>query len=211
VKELIMRTKTMWMAVVLTLAFGFAALLRAEEAKDAKDAKKAPTQEEMMAAMMKSATPGPEHQKLKTLEGKFAADVTAIDPSGKEDKSTGTMKNEMILGGRYLKQDYSGTMMGMPFHGGGLIGYDNMKKKYTMLWVDEMSTQMMVSEGTLDESAKTITMMCTMDCPADNTKKNIKEVVTLTDEDHHTLDMYEVAADGKETKCLSIKYTRVKE
>jgi len=91
-----MRTWT-WIAM-LSLAFGLTALLRAE---DTKDTAKKPTQEEMMAAMMKAATPGPEHQKLKMMEGKFTADVTATDPaSGKEEKSTGSMTNTMILGGR---------------------------------------------------------------------------------------------------------------
>ena len=201
-----MRT-TMWVAV-LAVMFGLAAsaLVRAE------DAKKAPSAEEQMAAMMKAATPGPEHAMLKTLEGKWTADVTATDPaSGKEEKSTGAMKNQMILGGRYLKQDYSGSMMGMPFHGGGLVGYDNVKKKYTMLWVDEMSTQMMMSEGTFDESAKKLTTMCTIDCPGDMGKKTFKQVVTMTDDDHHAYEMYEVAADGKENKVLTIKYTRARE
>jgi len=199
------------MSVVMTLAlvFGLGARLRAAE--EAASAKKAPSQEEMMAAMMKAATPGPEHAKLKSLEGNWTADVTAMDPSGKEEKSTGTMKNEMILGGRYLKQDYSGTMMGMPFKGGGLVGYDNVKKKYTMLWVDEMSTQMMISEGTFDESAKTLTTTCSMVCPGDDAKKNFKQVVTMTDEDHHAYDMFEVMSDGKENKVLTIKYTRAKE
>ena len=47
--------------------------------------------------------------------------------------------------------------------------------------------------------------------PMDNTKKTMKQVVTMTDEDHHTFEMYDVAPDGKETKGLTIKYTRVKE
>jgi hypothetical protein len=204
-------TKMMTGILTLAVAFGLVALVRAaEEGATAASAKKAPSQEEAMAAMMKAAAPGPEHQKLKIMEGDFKAEVTAMSPDGKEEKSTGTTHNEMILGGRYLKNEYSGTMMGTPFKGGGLMGYDNMKKKYVMVWVDEMSTQMMMSEGSLDESAKTITTTCAVDCPIDNTKKNIKQVFTLTDEDHHNFDLYEVGADGKETKMLTIKYTRTK-
>ena len=47
----------------------------------------------------------------------------------KDEKSSGTMHNEMILGDRFLKQEYEGTMMGMPFHGGGLVGYDNVNQR----------------------------------------------------------------------------------
>src|SRR5947207_1832195 len=93
------------LAITMTLTFGLTALLRGE---DAKKATPPANQAEMMAAMMKAAAPGPEHQKLKAMEGKFTADVTAMDPmTNKEEKSTGTMTSTMILGGRYLKQDYN--------------------------------------------------------------------------------------------------------
>ena len=171
-----------------------------------------PNQAQMMAEMMKLAAPGPYHEKLKAFVGKWTADVTTtMMPGGPEEKSTGMMTNEMILGDRYLKQNYEGTMMKMPFRGGGIVGYDNVKKKYTSLWVDEMSTQMMIAEGTMDESAKTITMSSTFDCPMDNAKHTMRQVITMVDDDHHTYEMFDTGPDGKETKALTIKYTRAKE
>jgi len=171
----------------------------------------AAAQAKMMEQMMKLAAPGPEHEKLKAMVGKWKADVTVIMPGAPEEKSTGTMNNEMIMGGRYLYQTYEGTMMKMPFKGGGVVGYDNVKKKYVSVWIDEMSTQIMMSEGTMDESAKTITMTAAVDCPMDNSKHTMRQVVTMTDDDHHTYEMFDTGPDGKETKCLTIKYTRVKE
>ena len=41
-------------------------------------------------------------------------------------------------------------MMGMPFTGHGMRGYDNVSGKYWSTWNDSMSTGMMVSEGTCD-------------------------------------------------------------
>jgi hypothetical protein len=38
-------------------------------------------------------------------------------------------KNEMIMGGRYLMGSYKGEMMGMPFEGYSMTGYDNAAKK----------------------------------------------------------------------------------
>ena len=40
---------------------------------------------------------------------------------------------------------------------------------------------------------------------------SINRVVTLSDEDHHTYEMFDTGPDGKESKVLTIKYTRVKE
>src|SRR5262245_4292578 len=128
-----------WMIVGVVVAVGLA---RAAEEK--KPAAAAPSQEQMMAAMMKAAAVGPEHEKLKAMEGKFDAEVSAFEsPGGPAEKSKGVSTSALILGGRYLKIDYSGTMGPMPFHGFGLFGYDNTKKKYVSLWADEMSTSMM--------------------------------------------------------------------
>ena len=49
----------------------------------------------------------------------------------------------MILGGRYLEQRYEGTMMGQPFSGIGVTGFDNYKKKFVSTWVDSMGTAIM--------------------------------------------------------------------
>jgi hypothetical protein len=147
----------------------------------------APSQEQMMAALMKSAAVGPEHERLKAMAGKFDADVSAFEaPGGPAEKSKGVATNELILGGRYLKSDYAGTMGNMPFKGMGLFGYDNMKKKYITLWIDEMSTQMQLSEGTADASGKVITVSGAFDSPMDSAKHTMKQVWTIADNDHHT-------------------------
>src|SRR5262249_3588908 len=132
-------------------------------------------------------------------------------PGGPAEKSKGVSTNALILGGRYLKIDYSGTMGPMPFHGFGLFGYDNTKKKYVSLWADEMGTSMMISEGTADASGKAITVSGPYDSPMDGAKHTMKQVWTLADNDHHSYEAWDSGADGKEMKILEIKYTRVKE
>ena len=41
-------------------------------------------------------------------------------------------------------------MMGTPFTGHGMTGYDNVTGKYWSTWTDSMSTGIMVSEGSCD-------------------------------------------------------------
>jgi hypothetical protein len=198
--------------LIAVAAVGLGGLFAFAQEK-AQDKPKAPTQEEMMAAMMKAAALGPEHAVLKSMAGKFNAAVEAYEAPGMPpEKSKGTANNELILGGRYLKDDYSGTIMGnMPFHGMGLFGFDNTKKKYVTLWIDEMSTQMQISEGTADSSGKVITVSGPYDCPMDNTKHTMKQVWTITDDDHHTMEAWDIGPDGKENKMLTIAYTRAKD
>jgi hypothetical protein len=53
--------------------------------------------------------------------------------------------------------------MGQPFHGIGFTGYDNLKKKYVMSWMDNAATGIMYSEGTYDPATKTFTYVG--ECP----------------------------------------------
>ena len=177
----------------------------------AQDAAKKPTQQEMMEAMMKFGTPGKQHEQMKAMVGTFDADVTMkMDPQAPEQKSKGKMVSEMIMDGRYLKGDYSGDFMGMPFKGLTITAYDIANEKYVNLWIDSMSTMMMLSEGKAGSDPKVITTACTYDCPIQKEKVSTRQVITVVDNDHHTLDMF-CTQGGKEFKMMTIKYTRAKD
>ena len=198
--------RTALTAIVLALVCSIAL---AQDA--AKDTAKKPTQQEMMEAMMKYGTPGKQHEQLKAMVGTWDADVTfQMDPAAPEQKSKAKMVNESLFDGRYLKGDYTGDFMGQPFKGMSLMTYDNAKEKYVSLWIDSMSTMMMLSEGTADSSGKVITTSCTYDCPIQKERVSSRMVLTIQDNDHHTMDMY-CTQGGKEHKSMTIKYTRAKD
>jgi len=172
---------------------------------------KKPSMEEMMQAWAKYGTPGKEHEVLKSMEGTFNADVTMNMPGAPSpEKSTGVSRNELLFGGRYLKNEYSGTMMGKPFEGGGLWAFDKLKNKYVNIWIDDMSTMIMLAEGTADSGGKTITLTSTCHDPIAGKDKTIKTVLTVIDNDRHTYEAFE-SPEGKEIKTLSITYTRAKQ
>ena len=165
-----------------------------------------------MEAMMKAGTPGKEHQLLAKGAGTFDAEVIMKHTAdGPEMKSKAKEVSEMIFDGRYLKTDFSGDLMGMPYKGTGLNGYDNVKKKWVSVWADSMSTGVMVSEGVADASGKVITYNGEYACPVENGKmKNFRQVFRMIDDDHHEFEMYMPGPDGKEMRGLFIKYTRAK-
>jgi hypothetical protein len=169
--------------------------------------------EEMDPAMMKaweeSMTPGPMHEMLASRVGEWKAEVTMwMDPSQPPSTSEATTVCESMLGGRYFKSTHTGMMMGLPFEGFEISGYDNVKKKFFNVWMDNMGTGIMVSEGTYDEATKTLTYTGQMTEPM-GTDMNVREVITAPDKDHSTFEMY-VDMGGKEIKNMEIKYTRVK-
>jgi hypothetical protein len=148
--------------------------------------------------------PGREHAELKKLEGTWD---TVLDHDGKKSKGEATYKME--CGGLWLASDFKGEFDGKPFHGKGLDSYDPAKKKYVAVWVDSMMTVPLIMEGTHDESTKTTT--ATGECPGpDGKPMKLKGVTKFTDNDHMTFDMYMIGPDGKETKAMTIAYTRRK-
>jgi hypothetical protein len=150
-------------------------------------------------------TPGPEHARLKKMEGTWDAVMKMSD--GKSSKGEAVYKME--CGGLWLASDFKGSFEGAPFHGKGLDTYDAAKKKHIAVWVDSMMTSPLVMEGTRDEATKTTTQMG--ECPGPDGKLvKMKGVTKEIDNDHLTFEMYLVLPDGKEAKQMTIEYARRK-
>jgi hypothetical protein len=211
--------------VLLVTAFSLGAFVFAADEKKAEssspgaDATKAASSdaadpkmmEKMMEAWMKLGTPGPQHEKLKMMVGKFDADVTMqMMPGMPEEKSKGTSDNKSIFDGRYVGSEYVGDFKGMPFKGHGLWAYDNQEKKFVSLWIDSMSTMVMIAKGDADASGKVITVESKCICPVTNKPMVVRQVLTIEDADHHTYESYATLEGEKEHKNMTIKYTKAK-
>ena len=166
--------------------------------------------EAAMAEWEKIGKPGKEHERLKPLAGEFEADVKMwMAPGQPAQTSKGKEKSEMVLDGRFLQSHYEGQMMGKPFRGQMLFGYDNQKKKYVATWVDSTMTGIMMAEGTADDAGKVFTLHSEMTEP-DGKKQKVKQVTTIVDDKTHTYQMMIKLPDGGEFKVLEITYKRVK-
>ena len=103
----------------------------------------------MMEVYTKLATPSAPHKMFAILAGTWTTKTRAwMEPDKPPMEGTGTCQQKMLLDGRYLQQEYTGEMMGSPFTGINLIGYDNHTKKYVSTWIDSMSTGIYYFEGT---------------------------------------------------------------
>jgi hypothetical protein len=113
----------------------------------------------------------------------------------------------MVMGGRYLKIFYQGTMMGMPFEGMGVHAYNNYLNKYIYTWIDNMGTGIMVSKGTLDKSGKVLTEYAVVDDIFTGEKTKTKSVTTFINPDKWLMEMYMISSQG-EFKSLVVTHTR---
>jgi len=178
-----------------------------------KSAKKMPSEEEMMKRWQESMTPGAQHKMLEESVGSWDAEVKMWmkGPNGEPMISKGTSENKMVLGGRYLQQEFTGEMMGQTFTGTGFTGYDNFKKKYVSFWIDNMSTGMSTMSGVLDKDGKSSTMWGKMDEPATGQKdKKVKYVTRFVDKDTQVFETYDVTSFGDKKPIMEITYRRRK-
>jgi len=200
--------------VLFTAVVAFAVLAgNAVAQQKKKPAKKMPSQEEMMKRWEESMTPGEAHKKLEPMVGTFDAEVKMWmnGPSGEPTTSRGTSLNSLVLGGRYVQQEFTGEMMNQPFNGIGYTGYDNFNKKYTSFWIDNMSTAMSTMDGSIDKEGATFTMWGKMDEPMTGERgKKVKYVTRIIDADKHVFEVYDVTAYGDKKPTMQITYTRKK-
>lgn len=187
-----------------------AAVAGAQETKPADHPPMSAEQKAMMEAWQKAGAVGDAHNRLSGMAGTWDAEVSMWMALGQPPtKSTGTSVNKPILGGRWIEQHFTGTAMGQPFHGIGYTGYDNTKKKYVSTWMDDMSTAMMVGEGSFDAAGKVMTSTSTMMDPMTGKPTQSKGVMRIVDNDHHVYEMWETH-DGKDVKTMEIHYRRKK-
>ena len=193
---------------VLATAALFTGLVASAQDNPAGKAKQPAMDEKAaMEAMEKAGTPGDAHKKLEAVVGTFDVKVKMwMDPSTPPEESTGTSENTWVLGNRFVQMKYQGTMMGKPFSGLGYTGYDNVTKKYVGTWMDDMSTGMMVSKGSM--SGNVMTSTATASDAMTGKVATFTEKVTVTDNDHHTMEMWGPAPNGKNYKMMEITYTR---
>jgi len=161
----------------------------------------------MMAEMQKLAAPGAEHKALAPLAGSFTAQVKMWMGGPKPVENAGTAEGKAIMGGRYVEELFTGTVMGQPFEGRGLIGYDNAKKKYVWTWIDTMSTAISTAEGTADATGKVITLKGESYDPSTKKMSPVKYVFHIESDKKHAFETWETV-NGKEARTMEVVYTR---
>lgn len=162
----------------------------------------------MMELYKQLATPGEPHKLFASLVGSWTTKTKEwMDPGKPPRESAGSAENKMLLDGRFLHQEFTGNMMGQPYSGIGIDGYDNLRKKYVTIWIDSMGTGIFMMEGTANADGKTITLKGQHGEPGGG-HMNHRAVWKIVDATSQTFEMYGTHGHGKETKMLEITYTR---
>ena len=153
--------------------------------------------------------PGPEHEILKMDAGTWDAVVEMFAAPGQPPATSKGTETSALMGGLWLVSEFKGDMMGSPFEGRGIFGYDLTKKKYVGVWVDSMSAGIAHVESTYDATTKTMTG--TMEAPDMSGKvSKMKETTVYKDPNTRVFTLFTPGPDGKDAPMMRITYTRRK-
>ncbi len=184
----------------LTLAMAFAALALTPLPAAPSNAQEG----DPMAMMAEMATPGEEHEALAKMVGSWTyTQKTWMMPGQPPMEATGTMTAESMLDGRFVKAVWSSEMMGQPFTGIGINGYDKMKQLYTNVWMDSMMTSTMMFTG---ETAGDLST--TFTDPMTGNPMTMRVTTEWTGDDTFTVAGYITPEGGEEMQNMEVLLTR---
>jgi hypothetical protein len=155
------------------------------------------------------AQKGPEHDSMKKWVGDWdVAQKMWMMPGQPPMESTATSSTSALWDGRYLESDFKGDMMGTPFDGRLLMGFDRADSEWVSVWIDSMSTYISVSRG-VEKDGK-LTFVSNDPDWTTGEKKEAKMIIEWTSEDQYVLSFIGDGPDGKPLKSMEMTYTRRK-
>ena len=197
------------LAQTLLAATAVVALASPAVAQQGQQPPMTPEQKAEMEAYMKAGTPGSPHQALASSVGSYDLKIRSWHaPGAPAMEDTGTATRTMALGGRVLVEDVKSSMMGMPYTGHAMMGFDNVTGKYWSTWNDSMSTGIMVNEGTCDAQAKACSFTGSWNDPIKKTPVKARMTTRWTNPTTEVFELYAPGKDGQEMKMMEITYTK---
>ena len=194
-----------FLSLIVAFALGIHALSLTASAEEKK------MDDAMMKKWMEAASPGENHKVLDYFVGEWEYTLNwQMSSKDKPQKANGKTVGKWLLEGRFLKLHAKGSSMdGKPFEGYGLLGFDNTAKKYTGIWIDNMSTSMLKSWGYYYPEGKKFVEYGSFKDPIFG-KQAFRGVTTIKSDDSYTYEMFITGADGNEFRMMEITYTRKK-
>lgn len=153
------------------------------------------------------------HKKLKPIRGKYTQTIKWwSSPTAEPVESTSRSDTEWILGGRFLKQEFQGKWMEMPFKAVAILGYDRGAKEYTSVWMDTLGTKILFNRGTCDEKRTAITMHGEYINAVTGETVKAKSIMQMPNKKGELkIEVFRTGSDGQEFKCLEVVTKRLRQ
>jgi hypothetical protein len=153
--------------------------------------------------------PQKEHAWLQQLVGEWTVESKMTMP-GMEMTATGT-ETVRSLGGFWTIAEGKATVNDMTMESHMMLGYDVAGKRYVGTWAGSMSDYLWHYTGSVDKTGKVLTLDTEGPCPLKGgAMTKMREVITITDADHHTFVSEMQEDNGSWTRMMTSMYSRKK-
>lgn len=133
-------------------------------------------------SLLALGNPSSGHHVLERLRGDW--DVTVKDEHG---PSVAHSRIRMILGGRYVVEDFKGILGSAPYEGRNTIGFNNATGLYEATWIDSLNTGMMNSKGRFDPPTDTLLFVGSIYNPVKGLVERVHSKLVFTGDDSFVL------------------------
>jgi len=137
-------------------------------------------------------TTEPELANLKAFVGMWELTVESV-------KEKGSAEIKSILGGRFITEDVKVPFGNFNMEWHGVLGYDRVTKQYTGVWFDNMANTTKSDSGEADKTGRILSFR-------GEHVGNAKFLWRISNDGKKamTIEMFEVAKDGKETLVMKV-------
>jgi hypothetical protein len=143
---------------------------------------------------------------LKNDVGSWSATLRTVNAqTGEAEESLGTEVNKWGPGKTSLITDFTGTFMGQPFKGHGVLGFDH-NGKLVSSWVDNRTPVLRVLVGEVNEGGTG--RVLTGDVQFDGKLFRERQTVTWESRSRRRFTIETQGADGAWTVALEVTYQR---
>lgn len=161
-----------------------------------------------MEAMMAAGALGPQHEALAAHAGAWQVEGAYwMAPGGEATPMTATAQIASLFGGRFIVEAFSSEMMGQPYEGQLMQGYDNVTQRYWSVWTDSMNTGAWIYYGNEVEPG-VIEYRGTGHDVFAPTGRPTRLTVTADGDEGYTMHMYDHRPGVDEYVVMELNYSR---
>lgn len=153
-------------------------------------------------------TPGEGHKVLEKINGSWNEDISlSIDPDLPATTSNATAEAKMILNGLYQQVEHKGSINEMPYEAMSIIGFDNAKKLYSLIWADNLGSDMLKMSGRWDETTESINFEGSFADSFLGSKIGVRIIMHFSDSNAPSIEMYETLYN-RERQTMKMKLSK---